>query len=174
VLEWPERRGAVMARKRRESTQARRTGKTDRRGRKPTRWAWLSSGFVVALIGLLAAIIPHYINGSPRPVLDLDSVSVQSYAETHPNISPSSSPSSGPITLDFKVSNTGNQLAVITVAQITVQQFMNLPLHQPASTGSTGSPASAGSSASGGSGIQFLPVYYSRCFTLSVYAPLVV
>lgn len=129
-----------MTTKRRKSTQAKRTGKIDRRERQPSKWAWLSSGFVVALIGLLGALIPRYIHGSPRPTpaLELDSVSVESYAEIHPNSSPS-----GPVTLDFKVHNTGEQIAVITDVRIRVQQFMDLPLYQSQSSASRASSQNA-------------------------------
>jgi hypothetical protein len=106
----------------------------------------------VALIGLLAALIPRYINGShrPTPALELDSVSIESYAELHPNSSPS-----GPVILDFKAHNTGDQVAVITAVRIRVQQSMNLPLYHCEVQCSTST--SGGSSASKASNGSYLP-----------------
>jgi cytochrome c-type biogenesis protein CcmH/NrfG len=63
-----------------------------RSGQSGSRWGWLNAGIVIALVGVLgvvlAAVIPHYLGpGAPSaPDLEVDSVTLQSFAEQHPSL----------------------------------------------------------------------------------------
>lgn len=104
-----------------------------RRNQSGGRWKWLNAGIVTALVGaigaalaaVLAVTLPHYLDGSPpsAPDLEVDSVTTLSYAQQHPSLV--SKPSSGPgyETLDFKIRNTGDQLAFINGVRITVHSI---------------------------------------------------
>jgi hypothetical protein len=94
-----------------------------------SRWSWLNAGIVVALVGVigavLAAVVPHYLDASTpsAPNLEVDSVTAQSYVEQHASLASDSDGSPGYETLDFKLRNTGGQLAFITGVRITVHSL---------------------------------------------------
>jgi len=102
-------------------------------GKQPRiKWGWLNAGFVVALIGLLGAILPGYLNNppSPKPDLEMDSVTVEPYHNTHSLAASSAAGgATGITTIDFKVSNTGDQLAVITGLDVKVDSVKYFPPH---------------------------------------------
>lgn len=107
-----------------------RKGESDANSRNQeqrSRWGWLNSNIVLALIGavgvVLAAVITYYLNVTPptAPILEVDSVTIQSDVSQDPSFALGAAPSYG--TLDFKVRNTGNQLAFITGIRITVKSI---------------------------------------------------
>ena len=97
------------------------------------RWRWLDTGSIAAaLVGLvgvvLGVVLPYYVNAAPPPGpnLEVDSVIPQSFArlcaQRHPDI-PVPPDLPGSETLDFKVRNTGDQLALITGIRIIVKSI---------------------------------------------------
>jgi hypothetical protein len=84
-----------------------------------------------AIGAILAAVIPHYLDSSPPPAPDLevDSVTVQSYVEQHPSLASDSEGGTGYDTLDFKIRNTGSQLALIDGVRIIVHSVNVLSAH---------------------------------------------
>lgn len=93
------------------------------------RWGWLNTGIVIALVGVLgavlAAVLPHYLGLGPpsAPDLELDSITVQSYAGQHPSLISDAGSEPGYETVDFKLRNTGGQLAFINGVRITVNSL---------------------------------------------------
>jgi hypothetical protein len=118
-----------------------RRAKASGGGKKNSVWTVLNAGFVVALVGLAGAlgavIIPHFLDGpsstsggsggSPGgQELRVDSVTVESWAQAHPNVETDGLP--GYDTLDFKVQNVGGQLAVISAVRIQIEKIK--PIYQ--------------------------------------------
>jgi hypothetical protein len=104
-------------------------GNNFRRKKSGNRWRWLNAGIVIALVGVLgavlAAVLPHYLGpGSPSaPDLEVDSITLQSYAQQHPSLISDAGSEPGYETLDFKLRNTGGQLAFISGVRITVNSL---------------------------------------------------
>ncbi len=111
-----------MTRRVKKNNRTRKSGSAQPRNR----WGWLNTGITVALVGVigavLAAILPRYIDTAPplRARLEVDSVVAQSYAEQRLNIATSLP---GYETLDFKLRNTGNELAFVTGIRIVVKSI---------------------------------------------------
>jgi len=121
-----------MTRRVKKNNRTRKSGSAQPRNR----WGWLNTGITVALVGVigavLAAILPRYIDTAPplRAKLEVDSVVAQSYAEQRLNIATSlpgyenvAGPLPGYETLDFKLRNTGNELAFVTGIRIVVKSI---------------------------------------------------
>ena len=114
----------MAARPKKKPVAKRETGNRPSQG--TGRWRWLNAGIVVALVGgigaVIAAIVPHYLDSGPPPAphLEVDSVTAQSYAELHPGLVSASGSEPGYETLDFKLRNTGDQVAYIDAVRVTV------------------------------------------------------
>jgi hypothetical protein len=96
---------------------------------------WYVVGVVFLAIGLLGAFILWFIiHSSPRlgpspaaaSKLEVDSINVESYTETHGG-SQAQALVPGPVTLDFKLRNTGGQVALITGVDMRVSSVVYYP-----------------------------------------------
>lgn len=98
-----------------------------------SRWRWLKkpavwvAGLVTVVIGgvltsLATGATSHIFAVGPVPNIEVDSVTAQYLS------SPSVQVPARPVQIDFEIRNTGNQLAIITAARVTVQQFAAMPV----------------------------------------------
>jgi hypothetical protein len=122
----------IMATRRKRNSGAKR-GQGGQENKKPGRWTWLNTGIVVASVGAVGAVIaaiitvviPHFFDGTPPPApnLEVDSVTGQVGATQTASLDASIGGNTGYETLDFKVRNTGNQLALVDAVRITIQSY---------------------------------------------------
>jgi hypothetical protein len=118
---------------RRKNNSAAKRGKSDPGNKNPSRWTWLNTGIAVASVGAVGAIIaaiitvviPQFLDSTPAPapILEVDSVTGQAGAAQLSKLDASIGGNSGYETLDFKVRNTGNQLALVDGVRITVRSY---------------------------------------------------
>lgn len=91
--------------------------------KKPAVWV---GGVVTVVIGgvltsLATGVTSHIFAAGAAPNIEVDSVTAQ-------YVSSSYGIQARPVDIDFEIRNTGNQLAIITGARVTVQQFAALPV----------------------------------------------
>lgn len=88
---------------------------------------WLGALITAIITGVLVSVATgvasHIIAGSAAPNIEVDSMT----AEYLPP-SPQGELQDRPVKIDFKIRNIGSQLAIITAARVTVQQFAILPI----------------------------------------------
>lgn len=99
----------------------------------PSRWRWLKKptvwvGALITavitgvLVNLATGAASHVgAHGGAAPNIEVDSVTTQ-YLYSPPALI-----RARPVKIDFEIRNTGNQLAIIKAARLTVQQFAALP-----------------------------------------------
>lgn len=91
--------------------------------KRPAVWvgALITAVITGVLVNLVTGAVSHAAHGGPAPNIEVDSVTAQ-YVPSHNGIP------ARPVKLDFEIRNTGDQLAIIKAAKVTVQQFAALPV----------------------------------------------
>lgn len=91
--------------------------------KKPAVWvgALITAVITGVLVNLATGAVSHATHGGPAANIEVDSVTAQ-YVPFH-NAIPAR-----PVRLDFEIRNTGDQLAIIKAAKVTVQQYAALPV----------------------------------------------
>jgi hypothetical protein len=93
--------------------------------KKPAVWvgALITAVITGVLINLVTGVTSHVgAHGGAAPNIEVDSVSTQYLPP-----SPQGTIRARPVKIDLEIRNTGNQLAIIRAAKLTVQQFAALP-----------------------------------------------
>jgi hypothetical protein len=93
--------------------------------KRPVVWvgALITAVITGVLVNLVTGAVSNAAHGGPAPNIEIDSVTAQ-YVPSHDGIKIPARP----VKLDFEIRNTGDQLAIIKAAKVTVQQFAALPV----------------------------------------------